>query len=222
MPTPISRVPFHWHSFDLRAELPAGWQIAILDVAENRARARTLVPTSVTSRESSADMEIAALTVGGKTVASELPWLYGLYCNRLRELAQEISPEPLSAAVDVRYAINLNVQRGRAMRYECHVDSNPIQGLLYVTDHPPGSGGELVVSNLGDVAGVEEVDRDATRIHPVAGYLVLFDARHHTHYVAGVERDDALRVVAAMNFYTPSCPESSRPTDLNDHLFGTG
>jgi hypothetical protein len=29
-----------------------------------------------------------------------------------------------------------------------------------------------------------------------------------------------MRVVAVMNFYTRSCPESTRPTDLNRHLFG--
>jgi hypothetical protein len=29
-----------------------------------------------------------------------------------------------------------------------------------------------------------------------------------------------MRVVAVMNFYTESCPESSRPLELNRHLFG--
>jgi hypothetical protein len=29
-----------------------------------------------------------------------------------------------------------------------------------------------------------------------------------------------VRVVAVMNFYTTSCPESTRPLDLNRHLFG--
>jgi len=29
-----------------------------------------------------------------------------------------------------------------------------------------------------------------------------------------------VRIVAVMNFYTESCPESTRPAELNRHLFG--
>jgi hypothetical protein len=213
------RVPFLWWSYDLRAELPDGWRQAILGVAERRARARELVPASVTSREGGdTEVRIPVLTVGGLAVRDELPWLAELYGSRFLELAQTISSEPVSCADDPRYGINVNVQRGRRMRYECHVDSNPIEGLLYVTEHPPGSGGETVFSNIGDVPTRAEVDRDATRIHPVAGHLVFFDARHHSHYVTELSDEADIRVIAAMNFYTPSCPESSRPADLNRHL----
>ena len=214
-------LPFLWHCFDLRTELPRNWQRDIVSAAERLTKQRTLVPTSVTSREASTSIEIPVLTVGGAVVADELPWLYELYRARFRELAQALTTEPVSTASDLRYGINLNVQRGKSMRYECHVDSNPIQGMLYVTDHPPGSGGELIVSNRGDVQGRSAIDADATRIHPVAGYLVLFDARAHTHYVADVEETSEIRVAAAMNFYIPASPESARPPDLNRHLFGT-
>lgn len=190
-------------------------------VAERSSSERTLTPTSVTSREARIDLQIPVLTVAGAKLRTEIPWLYELYCSRLREIAQQLTSEEVSTAEDVRYGINLNVQRGRSMRYECHVDSNPIQGMLYFTDHPPGTGGELVVSNRGDVAGKDEVDADATRIYPVAGHLLLFDARRHTHYVEGVEDETGWRVAAAMNFYTESAPESDRPADLNRHLFGT-
>jgi len=213
------RTPLLWWSYDLRPELPSGWREAIVAVAENRARGRELVPISVTSREDGgASARIPVLTVGGLTLRQELPWLHELYQSRFRELAQTISSEAVSCAEDPRYGINLNIQRGRQMRYECHVDSNPIEGLLYVTDHPPGSGGETVFSNLGDVPTRADVDQDATRIHPVAGQLVFFDARRHSHYVAELAADSDLRVVLAMNFYTPSTPESSRPPDLNRHL----
>lgn len=215
------RLPFLWHCFDLRSELPDNWQRNILAVAERHAKKRTLVPTSVTSREENVSTEIPVLTVGGASVADELPWLYELYRSRFRDLAQALTTEEVQTADDIRYGINLNVQRGTNMRYECHVDSNPIQGMFYVTEHPPGSGGELVVSNVGDVNGKNAVDADATRIYPVAGYLVLFDARNHTHYVAGVCTTSGLRVAAAMNFYTPQAPESARPPDLDQHLFGS-
>ncbi len=217
----MNRIPFHWWSYDLRSELKAGWRDEILAVVETFAKPRELVPTSVTSREAGgSDVRIPVLTVGGLTLRQQLPWLETLYKGRFRELAQEITQEPVSPADNPRYGINLNVQRGRGMRYECHVDSNPVEGLLYVTDHPAGTGGETVFSNVGDVPTCEKVDEDATRVHPVAGHLIFFDARHHSHYVAPLSVDGALRVVAAMNFYTPSCPESSRPADLNRHLFG--
>jgi hypothetical protein len=31
-----------------------------------------------------------------------------------------------------------------------------------------------------------------------------------------------MRVVAVMNFYTESCPESTQPRELNKHLYGDG
>jgi hypothetical protein len=214
-------LPFLWHCYDLRTELAPGWQEDVRAVADSFGQERTLMPMSVTSREESSEIEVPVLTVGGQRVREEIPWLYELYRGRFRDLAQVLTDEPVSAAEDVRYGINLNVQRGRMMRYECHVDSNPIQGMLYFTDHPPGTGGELVVSNRGDVKGKDAVDADAARIYPVAGHLVLFDARRHTHYVRGTESDTDLRVAAAMNFYTSSAPETDRPADLNRHLFGT-
>lgn len=214
-------LPFLWHCVDLRSELPENWQSDAVDVARRFSAERTLVPTSVTSREASTDLRIPVLTVGGARLRDALPWLYELYRTRLRLIAQQLTGEEVSVANDVRYGINLNVQRGRSMRYECHVDSNPIQGMLYFTDHPPGTGGELVVSNRGDVKGREEVDADAACIYPVAGHLLLFDARKHTHYVEGVQDGEGWRVAAAMNFYTTSAPESQRPSDLNRHLFGT-
>ena len=216
-----SFTPFAWHTFDVRARLPNDWQAMIVDVARSAAEYRELIPSSVTSREAPGDVRIPVHTVDGYSVAKYLPWLYDMYHDKFRDLAQLLSHEPINSAEDMRYGINLNVQLGNEHRYECHVDSNPIQGLLYVTDHPSGTGGELVVSNCGDVCGIDEVDRDATRIYPSAGYLIFFDARQSTHYVSPLRRSEDMRVVVAMNFYTPSSPESARPADLNHHLFGT-
>jgi hypothetical protein len=216
----LGRTPFLWHCFDLRPELPKRWREDGIAVAERFAAERSLVPTSVTSREDAQVSSIPVLTVGGRRVTEHLPWLYSLYQTRLRDLAQHFSSETVVCATDIRYGVTLNVQRGRAMRYEAHVDSNPIEGLLYFTTHPPGRGGDLRVSNVGDVAGLTEIDADMACIYPVAGHVVYFDARHHSHYVTGLVDDGDMRVVAAMNFYTPASPESSRPTDLNKHLFG--
>jgi hypothetical protein len=122
---------------------------------------------------------------------------------------------------DNHFAVALNVQTGPD-RYECHVDTNPIEGLLYVTTHREGEGGELVVSNRGEAQSVEEVDADSTIVEPKAGYLLFFDGRHHSHYVASLKDPTAVRIVVAMNYYVPSWPEEKRPTDLNKHLSGYG
>jgi hypothetical protein len=220
MSATLARTPFLWHCYDLRSELPERWHEEGVGVAERFAAEKSLVPTSVTSREDERVSSIPVLTVGGSRVAEQLPWLYSLYRTRFRDLAQRLTSEPLVCASDDRYGVTLNVQRGRGMRYEAHVDSNPIEGLLYFTSHAPGQGGDLRVSNVGDVEGTAEIDADMTCIYPVAGHIVYFDARHHSHYVTGLAEDHDLRVVAAMNFYTPASPESSRPKDLNKHLFG--
>jgi hypothetical protein len=158
--------------------------------------------------------------VGGEALNARLPWLRDLYRGSFLEMAQSMSKDTVVPMSDDRFAIVLNVQR-ETERYECHVDSNPIQGLLYCTSHYSGEGGELVVSNRGDVRSVDEVDSDCTTIEPRAGHLVFFDGRRNSHYVRRLANPDHVRVVAAMNYYTPSSPEHVvRPNDLNRHLTG--
>ena len=82
-----------------------------------------------------------------------------------------------------------------------------------------GAGGELVVSNRGDVKGRKNVDADALRIYPTAGQLVVFDGRQHTHYVAPLNDPEGVRATVVMNYYTPSVTEDERPDDLDEHLF---
>ncbi|MGW5744580.1 2OG-Fe(II) oxygenase [Amycolatopsis sp. NPDC003861] len=161
-------------------------------------------------------------TVGGESLRQLTPWLFALYEGEFLSLAGRVTSEPVSVATRDKIAVNLNIQHGKSMRYEAHVDSNPVEGLLYVTDHPIGSGGELVVAQRADAVGVAEIDEISAVIHPVAGHLIFFDARQHAHYVRSLTRAEDSRIVVAMNFYTPSCPESARPADLDEHLFGHG
>jgi len=104
------------------------------------------------------------------------------------------------------------------MRFECHVDSNPLTGLLFCTDHPVG--GELVFAHDSGVTGIAAVDEDCSVIRPHAGHLIFFDARRHPHYSRPLTEDSEIRIVAVMNFYTKSFPESTRPPELNRHLYG--
>jgi hypothetical protein len=210
---------FSWKSYDINTILPTDWQKQILGLSE-KASIKTITPKSVTSREGDHNLKIDIMGVNGHMVREELPWLYELYKNYFRNLAQIGSCEPVYTAENDIYGAVLNIQRGDSMRYECHVDSNPIEGLLYVTDHPKGCGGELVVANNSSASSIDEVNKDCSMVYPVSGNIVFFDARRFPHYVKALVRKDDVRIVVAMNFYTPSCPESSRPIDLTPHLYG--
>jgi hypothetical protein len=57
-------------------------------------------------------------------------------------------------------------------------------------------------------------------IRSQAGHLIFFDGRRHPHYVRPLTCDEDVRVVAVMNYYLSSFPESTRPPELNRHLYG--
>ena len=104
------------------------------------------------------------------------------------------------------------------MRFECHIDSNPLTGLLFCTHHE--SGGELIFGHDPQAADVAGIERDCSVIRPHPGHLIFFDGRQHPHYARRLAAATDMRVVAVMNFYTESCPESTRPRELNRHLYG--
>lgn len=144
--------------------------------------------------------------------------MYQLYREHFLDLARATCAEPVLPAYDDRYGIVLNVQLGTTMRFECHVDSNPLTGLLFCTDHL--AGGELVFAHDQDAADVGAVERDCSVIRPHAGHLIFFDGRDYPHYARPLMSESNTRIVAVMNYYTESCPESTRPPELNRLRFG--
>jgi hypothetical protein len=208
---------FWWREFDVQRLLPPDWREQIFQTAEIHAKSHIIVASSVTSREATRDVTVPVLTVGGKTIHEKLPWLFELYLKQFREIGQTCCDEPVSPAVGLPHSINLNVQKV-GMRYEAHVDSNPLEGLLYVTSHPEGSGGELVVAKAPDTQGIDSILRNSVKIFPKSGHLVFFDARQHPHFVTPLKNPTDIRIVVAMNYYTSSCPETARPVDLDRHL----
>lgn len=211
---------FKWYEFDINDKLPIGWAEEVINLANIKAKLIILTPKSITSRESDLNEKIETYIVDGFTIKENLPWLYDLYQNFFYEMAKKCISEPLYIANNTLYAINLNIQKGAKMRYECHVDSNPLQGLLYVTTHLKGTGGELVVSNIEDAYGKDEIEKNCKIIYPIKGHLIFFDARKNPHYVKPLINDEDIRIAITMNFYTASSPEEQRPEDLNIHLFG--
>src|SRR5579863_8440819 len=135
---------FRWITFDVNDLLPSGWQKDVGALATN-AEFRRFPRTPVISREAAHVSHISRGRVHADQVRQRLPWLHDLYTGEFLELAREAGAESAVPARDSRYGLVLNVQRGTSMRFECHVDSNPLTGLLFCTDHQ--AGGELVFAN---------------------------------------------------------------------------
>jgi 2OG-Fe(II) oxygenase superfamily len=209
---------FSWSEFNVTDRLPQGWQQDIGELT-SEADYRDFPRTPVLSREAENVTHINRGRVHADQVQQRLPWLDKLYRSDFLELAVRARGESVKAAFDDRYGVVLNVQYGNTMRFECHVDSNPVTGLLFFTDHPAG-GGELVIGHDSTAVGIEAVERDCTAIQPHAGQLIFFDGKTYPHYARPLLSVSDARVVAVMNFYTESCPESTRPRELNRHLFG--
>jgi hypothetical protein len=170
------------------------------------------------SREAPEVPHVTRGRVHADLVRDRLPWLYQAYRSEFLALAGQACAERVMPAHDERYGIVLNVQQGTSMRFECHVDSNPLTGVLFCTDHQ--TGGELVVAHDTAAADIAAVEHDCSVIRPQSGHLIFFDAREHPHYARPLTTVSGTRVVAVMNFYTGSCPESTRPRELNRHLYG--
>ena len=212
-------VSFCWTTFDVTNRLPEGWRQTV-NAAGVSADFRKFPRTPILSREAERVAYISRGRLHADQVRQNLPWLYRLYRGCFLRLAGKASAERVAPARDDRYGVVLNVQQGTGMRFESHVDSNPLTGLLFCTDHPVGGGGELVFAHDPAAADIETVDRDCAVIRPHAGHLIFFDGRRHPHYARPLVSKSAMRIVAVMNFYTESYPESTRPLDLNRHLFG--
>lgn len=218
----INNESFYWYTFDIEHQLTneygEKWDKEIIDYAKDNYKSIPIVPRSITSREMNKNDVINTAVIDGIKVKSELNWLYKLYRHDFLELAKKATKQKLVCAANDLYGINLNVQIGEEMRYECHVDSNPVQGMLYITTHCPDDGGQLHVANNTNAKNINDVMDDCAIIQPAKGTLVFFDARRHSHFVNCLYGENNIRVAAAMNFYTPTSPESHRPTDLTKHL----
>jgi hypothetical protein len=212
---------FQWTTFDVSSMLPPHWTPDVMAVADD-ADFRDFPRTPILSREGTEVRHIARGRVHAHQVRDGLPWLYKLYRSGFLELAQRVHRDLVMVAQDERYGIVLNVQRGYDMRFECHVDSNPLTGLLFFSDHYAGSGGELVFAHDRSAASAAEIDRACSVLRPQSGHLVFFDGREHPHYARPLTGGSGIRIVAVMNYYTSSFPESTRPPELNRHLYGDG
>lgn len=210
---------FHWTTFDVSGMFPLDWRTDVYKAAVG-ADFRDFPRTPVISREAADVQHIARGRVHADQVQQGLPWLHELYRSGFLELANRVGPGPVMAARDERYGVVLNVQHGTEMRFECHVDSNSLTALLFLTDHGVNEGGELVIAYDSDASSMAQIDRWCAVVRPQAGHVIFFDGRNNPHYVRPLTSDTYPRVVAVMNYYTEAFPESTRPRELNRHLYG--
>jgi hypothetical protein len=210
---------FQWTTSDVMGMPPDRWRHQILDAAAD-AEIRDFPRTPVISREAPGVGHITRGRAHADQVARDLPWLRRLYRSEFCELAENVAGSPVAPAGDERYGTVLNVQRGPRMRFECHVDSNPLTGLLFCADHDLGAGGEMAIANRHEARSQADIDQSCSVIRSQAGHLIFFDGRRHPHYVRPLTCDEDVRVVAVMNYYLSSFPESTRPPELNRHLYG--
>jgi hypothetical protein len=194
-------------SWDLCVEglLPEGWDQEVLDATRRTAKEVLLDGSSVTSRQSTGEAQ-RYYVVTGDVIRAEIPWLDALYRGPLLERAARAFDRRLHVAEDVRSAVNIN-RLVKGTEYESHVDSNPVTGLLFVTEHT--TDGCLVFEPPGDAR---------LRVAPVPGTFLAFDARQVPHWVEPLTASHE-RVSIPMNYYL-SATDQYRPADLDHYIYG--
>jgi hypothetical protein len=202
---------FRYAEFDLLVAnyLPEGWQEQIFAVSNTYSRRIYLDGKSSTSREPKGTAGTDYEVVLGDVVYREIQWLYQLYEVKFSELASKIIGGKILLAPERSIGVNINILRGIGSRYEWHVDTNPLTGVLFVTSHTEEDGGQLLFrGSSGDLI-----------VQPKSGKLILFDAREIPHTVLPLKRDTC-RISIPLNYYTPECTaEKVRPADLDSYIY---
>lgn len=206
---------FRVFSFDMAALLPVGWVESVSRCLAEHAAAQDLRGESSTSRENAswADtrglVPARALVADGRAIRSVAPWLDSLYRGPFLEAANSLGDEKYECAHDLASGVNINAIAA-GDRYEWHVDSNPLTGVLFLSGGHDG--GDLVFRPDSD-------DGEwSLRITPEVGRLLLFDAREVAHTVEPVLGNDR-RVSVPMNYYVRG-ETQARPADLDRYLYG--
>lgn len=213
----IERVSTHFDVFacDVTPVLPESWSRDLRTLTDRFGYLSHLDGSSVTSRERAFRTAgpSSLVVVDGDVVEDAARWLADLYRGCFVELANSVGLGSFTSSPDVRSAINLNCQ-GQGQRYEWHVDSNPLTGVLFATTAGPKDGGDLVF--VSDPVHRPESDWEV-RVSPVAGTLLLFDARKVAHHVEPVTSSEP-RISVPMNYYL-SDRGIERPDDLDAYLY---
>jgi len=195
-------------SFDLLelGLLPANWVQQILKVAEENAYYVKLDGKSSTSREPVGSNGAEVYVVEGDVVAEKLRWLHNLYQNEFLAFANSNFKPGFIFSSHLKSGVNINLLKGKNARYEWHVDSNPLTGVLFVTTHNKDEGGELIF----------KLANEMLTVYPKSGTLILFDARKIPHTVSPLQKE-GIRISVPLNFYIKG-EDQVRPGDLDTYF----
>lgn len=196
-------------AFDLEDTglLPAGWREDVVRVASTRVRSAELKGGAPASLEPIGTLIRYGL-VDGEVVGEELPWLARLYADLADDLASRVAGRSILTSDKVINGVNINVLQGVGSRYESHLDTNPLTGLIFATTHAEEEGGQLEF----------DVTPSPLIFPPRAGMLLLFDATRAPHRVTPLKKD-VTRISIPMNFYTKETLAQRSP-DLDSYLYG--
>jgi hypothetical protein len=158
----------------------------------------------------SPDVPLTYRVVDGEVIAELLPQVVELYERTIPELALSMSGIGLVPSRFPRSSVTLNLLEGLGARYELHVDSNSITGLLFASTLADLDGGALRLHYPGS---------DPIDVVPREGMLLLYDARWVPHEVLPLQRD-VQRLSLPMNYFLPTDIEQ-RPAHLDSYIFGT-
>jgi len=187
--------------------LPQSWDEQILEVSTLYSKCIHLDGKSSTSREPVDTQGVNCNVVSGEIVYQKIRWLYDLYRNQFAELAFRVNEGEILLSTEINTGVNINVISGMGARYEWHIDTNPLTGILFVTSHSDEDGGQLLFKTLsGDHL-----------VTPKSGMFILFDAREIPHTVLPLKKE-IRRISIPMNYYTPEFTlEKVRPADLSSY-----
>jgi hypothetical protein len=180
-----------------------------LAVAETRARRVSLDGTQPDSTMERPEVALEYFIADGTVIAAELPAIMNMYRELIPAFMQTYIGLEMVPSRFERSAITLNLLRGQGCRYEKHVDSNSVTGLLFASTLTPEDGGALRLY----YPGAEPMD-----IYPSRGTFLLYDARWVPHEVMPLLRD-VVRLSLPMNYFLKTDIEV-RPEHLDDYIFG--
>lgn len=184
---------------------PDDWDSQIKAVSSKSSVDTLLDGESDTSLEGPGTF-IPVKVVMGDVVQSRLPWLYNAYAREFLEFSSESFERKLHVCNAVDDAVNINTVYGNGGRYEWHVDTNPVTGLLFVETLSEEEGGALVFKKFDT----------EFRIIPKRGMFYCFDARNVPHRVEPLKRERT-RISVPMNYYLNS-RNTGRADELNRYL----
>ena len=200
-----SWLPLYGRDFSADVSMPKDWDIQVLNLAKTRSIDTILDGDSPTSLEKSGT-KIPISVVMGEVISTELPWLYKVYENEMLEFSSRAFGTALFKCNGVDDSININLVRGVSGRYEWHLDTNPVTGLLFAETLDSDEGGALVFRKF----------EEEYRIQPKRGMFYCFDARDIPHAVEPL-KVARTRTSIPMNYYLTE-DNSGRTDELNEYL----